>query len=249
MRTLLASLAVLLVLSSPAFAQKDDDAPIPYPDEQNDDAPVQRKQLPRHSEDTPEVREETEDEQREREQSLAGLDDPNLGLAGEFLAGLMFPDSSRGAFPDARFAWGLRFTWELGRITGNETLRESLFGDVTWSYATIKDGTTAIHGDSNLHYFTVAPAYGLPFGPNKIFSLYAQVGAGLAYQATFITVSQASTGVSGVKPLFQYGVGLRGHPTVLQELPMRVSFRLECTRFRRGYLDDTFAGGSVGVDF
>lgn len=247
-RTAMAALFAFSTLTAGAALAQDDDAPIPYPDQEESDAP-RTKKLPRRSDETYTPREETEDEANEREKPLAGLDDPNLGLAIELLSGAMFPDASKGGFPDGRFTWGARFTWEVGRVTGNETLQEALFGDVTWSYAAWRDGTAQIHGDTNLHYFTVAPAYGLPFGPNKIFALYGQLGAGIAYQATNIAVDDARTDVAGVKPLFQYGVGLRGHPTVIEDLPMRISFRLEVTRFRRGYMDDTFAGGSVGVDF
>jgi hypothetical protein len=30
---------------------------------------------------------------------------------------------------------------------------------------------------------------------------------------------------------------------------LRLSFRVELTRFRRGYMDDLLLAGSVGVDF
>lgn len=55
--------------------------------------------------------------------------------------------------------------------------------------------------------------------------------------------------VAGIKPLLQYGLGLRGAPRLGPDGPFRISFRLELTRFRRGYMDDTFVGGSVGVAF
>lgn len=242
-----ALLMMLFVLPAVAFAQDEDEA-IPYPDDE--ETQDDRRPLPRRSEETYTPREETEEELDEREEPLAGVDDPNLGLAGEFVGGLLFADASSGAFPTPRFAWGLRFTWEAGRTLGAEQLKESLFADLNWLYGANRTGTPLVFGDTHLHYFTIAPAYAFPlFGPNKMFALFLQGGAGVAYHATSITIDDVRTELNGIKPVFQYGLGLRGAPTVNEELPLRISFRLELTRFRRGYNDDTFAGGSVGVDF
>lgn len=237
-----------LLLVGPASALAQNDEAIPYPDDDATDAPKAKK-LPRRSEETHTRREETEDEEKEREAPLSNLDDPNLGLGGEFLAGLLFPDSAKGGFPEAKPAWGFRFTWEVGRITGNEALREALFGDVTWAYGSMRSGTNAVYGDTHLHYFTVAPAWTLLVNQARTLGFYGQVGFGIAYQATQITVNDVHTDVNGVKPLFQYGLGFRGTPTIADSIPLRLSFRVEVTRFRRGYLDDTYAGGGVGLDF
>lgn len=238
--------AALLFLAASAYAQ--DDEAIPYPDEEEEDKG--RKKLPRHSEETYTPREETEYEQEERERPLAGIDDPNVGFAGELLVGALLADSASGSFPSARFSWGIRATWEIGRTVGAESFKDNLFADVTWAYSGNKTGTERVFSDTNLHYFTLAPAYApILFGPDRIFAFYLQAGLGIAYNATAITVADARTEVSGVKPLFQYGLGIRGTPTVNRELPLRISFRAELTRFRRGYADDTLIGGSVGVDF
>lgn len=245
-------LLALLFLPLYAFAQSGDDEAIPYPDDEaeSEDTSTKRKNKPRRSEETYTPREETDEEVAERERPLAGDDDPNLGLAGEVLAGALFADAANGAFPSPRFGLGLRFTWEAGRTIGAEQLRESLFADLTWLYSGNRAGTPEAFSDTSLHYFTIAPAWAFPlFGPNKMIAVYLQGGFGLAYNATAFTISELRTEVSGIKPLFQYGVGLRGAPTVYQDLPMRVSFRVEATRFRRGYNDDTYVGGSVGVDF
>lgn len=242
-------LLALLGCSFSAYAQ-DDDAPIPYPDDEEEEAPsTRRKKLPRRSEETYVPREETEEEERERERPLAGTDDPNVGFAGEFVIGALFADAANGQFPSASPGFGVRATWEVGRTVLAEQLRESLFADLTWLYSSSRRGTTEVFGDSNYHFFTLAPAYAFPFGPNRMFAGFLQAGAGITYNATGITVKDTRTEVAGVKPVIQYGLGIRGTPVVNPELPLRISFRVEVTRFRRGYSDDTFVGGSVGVDF
>lgn len=237
-----AVLAAALLSSAVAFAQGDE--PIPYPD----DEPEQQK--PRRSLPTSGRPEETQVEQQDREQILAGLDDPNFGLGGTFLGGLMLVDSSRGQFAEGRFNWGVRATWEYGRtFFGGEGLREALFADVTWMYTGLRDGTQQVYGDSNYHYFTLAPGYLFPFGQGSPFGVYLQAGAGLAYQFTSIHNGTSEVQVSGIKPLFQYGVGFSGSPRPGADGPFRIAFRVELTRFRRGYMDDTFLGGSLGIAF
>jgi hypothetical protein len=250
MRALLFALSAALLLASPSALARgnDDDAPIPYPDDEKDDENERRK-LPRRSDETPNIREESDYEQGERDETLAGYDDPNYGLGAELLSGLLLLDSSRGALVETRFAWGLRFTWEFGRVLPQETLRDALFADVTWAYAAIKDGTRDLFAESNYHYFTVAPAYGFPLGKKSAFAFYGQVGFGLGYQFSAIHIKEVETQIAGTKPLFQYGIGIRGRPALVANESVRISFRFELTRFRRGYMDDTFLGGSVGATF
>jgi hypothetical protein len=238
---LLLALALLAPLSS--LAQKDDDAPIPYDDD--GDKPAVKPKRPSRPRD--QVREEEEDA-RAADETLTHLDDPNVGLSVEGLAGAMLFESSRGALVDARFMGGARFTWEYGRLIPDEYLREVFFADVTWQYAATKDGTTQVNSETHAHYFTVSPGFALPFGKSPV-AAYAQVGAGFNYTFTAVHIEGNETQLSGTKFLFQYGLGLRFRPAVVASGAVRISFRIEFTRFLRGYLNDTFIGGSVGVTF
>lgn len=244
-------LLILAVLMGSAALAAEDDEPIPYDDEEEEErSPRTRpKQRPRRSDPTYIAPEETEVEKQDRESSLAIEDDPNTGIAGELISGAMLLDSARGALVETRFAGGLRFTWEFGRYLPGDDFREALFGDVSWSYMGMRDGTLSVYGDSNYHYFTVAGAWGFPFWAGSDFSVYGQLGGGLAYQYSVLHAGTTVLPISGIKPVIQYGVGVRGRPLLDQEGVLRISFRVELTRFRRHYMDDTFLGGSVGLAF
>jgi hypothetical protein len=246
------AVALLATLLAPGARAAEDDEPIPYPDEEEEQPRTRPRERPRRSEPTYIAPEETDVEKQDREMSLAMEDDPNTGLAGELISGAMLVDSSRGGL-DPRFSWGLRFTWEAGRYLPGDTFRESLFADVSWTYMGMRDGTQSVYGDSNYHYFTVAPAWGFPFWTGSDFSFYAQVGGGLAYQYSVLHAGpQTALPISGVKPVIQYGVGVRGRPLIPffgEDGVLRLSFRVELTRFRRHYMDDTFLGGSVGLAY
>ncbi len=256
-------LLALLLLAPLARAQSDEGA-IPYSDDEAQDE-RNRRELPNKS-DSPSSgpRDETEVEAQEREQSLAAIDDPSIGLSLEFLGGVMLLDSSRGGLFDPKGMAGLRFTWEWSRtVFSNEFAREASFVDVTWSHAANGEGTTLVNSTANYHYFSFAPAVSFPFGPKSPAAFFAQLGVGAVFNSSNVTINQLVTPISGAKLLFQYGVGFRFRPLVVTwgrtsgansdfahaEDGMRVSFRIELTRFRRGYIDDTFVGGSAGVTF
>ena len=61
--------------------------------------------------------------------------------------------------------------------------------------------------------------------------------------------ARAQTPVNGFKPLMQYGVGLRGRTKLSSESNVRLAWRVELMRFRRGYQDDTFVCASLGTAF
>ena len=244
MKRLLCSL--LLVAPVCGWAQRDDDAPIPYEDE--DEAPRQT----RHKSKRPveQIREEEEEDASYHERQ-GRLDDPNIGLSGELLAGAMLLESSRGALVDPRFMFGVRFTWEFGRLLSDEFLREMFFADVGWQFAATGDGTSEVRTDTTFHYFTVAPAFALRFGQSPV-AAFAQLGLGFNYTYSVLTVEGNQTTLSGVKFLFQYGLGLRFRPAIVTingKDVLRLSFRIEVTRFLRGYMSDTFLGGSLGLTF
>lgn len=242
-----------LAFATPALAQKDDD-PYAYPDDEVEpsrDIPRRRPARPerdverdfRHSD-------EDEDEKKKDYERLAGVDDPNTGIAFEVLGGAMWLSSAQGQLiGDLKPAVGGRFTWEYGRLLNVEALREALWLDARYTYAGQRDGTTLIVGDTRLHYATLAPAYELTFGEGSNYGVFAQVGGGIAYEHTTLEVGGKPTSVDGIKPLIQYGVGVRGRTPLSIESNVRLAWRLELTRFRRGYQDDTYLGASAGVAF
>jgi hypothetical protein len=242
-------MAVAPVAAYGAGKGKDEEA-IPYgEDDEEESRPLHPREKPRRSEPTRIAPEETDVEREDRERSLAELDDPNTGIAGEPLLGVMLVDSSRAQWWEARFSAGGRFTWEFGRVLPGAFFREALFADVSYWWMWMRDGTQVVFGDSTYHYFTVAPAYAFQLWRDSDFSVYGQIGGGIAYQSSVLHNGANELSVSGIKPLIQYGIGLRGRPLISEDGVLRVSFRVELTRFRRQYMDDTFLGGSVGLAF
>lgn len=240
-----------LALTTPALAQEDD-APYAYPDDEKSEeveSPRRRRAQPEDTTDDFRRTSEEEDEEDEDYDRMAGLDDPNTGIAFEALGGAMLLSSARGQFADVLPAVGGRFTWEYGRLLNVEALREALWFDVRYTYAGMREGTELIIGDTRLHYATIAPAYELTFGESKDYGAYVQVGGGVAFAHTSLTVGDKLTAVDGLKSLIQYGVGLRGRTKVSSESNVRLAWRIELMRFRRGYLDDTFVGASLGTAF
>lgn len=247
-----ALLSLLLAALPAASAQRrgggdDDDKPIPYSDQEDDED--RRRELPRKSDPTPYVREETEVEQKDREESLTHLDDPNIGLAIDLVAGVMLLDSARGVLGEARFLGGARFTWEFGRLIPDEFVREMFFIDLMYAHTQMTEGTEAISVNTAYHYFALAPAFALPFGPKSPAAFFLQGGFGFNVQPITITTQGEPVQLAGTKALFQYGAGFRFRPALLADEKLRLSFRFEFTRFRRGYMDDTFLGGSMGLSF
>ena len=230
--------------------ESDDDAPIPYSDDNRDDD--EKRNLPRRSEPTGERPDETEVEQLDRERSRANEDDPSIGISFEVLVGAMLLESSRAGGVQPSFSGGGRFTWEWTRsLLSDEFTRELGFVDLSYWYAGEGDGTKEVYGHTDFHYFTLAPAIAYPFGKTP-FSVYGQLGIGFNFSPSSITIDNTTTHLSGTKFLFQYGLGIRARPLVVNFKnggAMRISFRFELTRFRRGYMDDTMLGGSIGVTF
>lgn len=187
-------------------------------------------------------------EARERSRSLVGLDDPSAGVFVQLHGGLMLLDSPRGTWGEPRFGWGARFTWEFGRTLLSEAWwRDALFLDVGWTYSTLADGTRLVNVASNYHYYSVAPALSFAVDEDAAYSFFFQAGGGLAHQFSTLQVGTTQTPQVGFRPLFQYGFGFRGRPLLSVDSRLRLNFRVELTRFRRGYLDDTFVGLSLGT--
>lgn len=238
-------LCLSLLASLAALAQEDE--VIPYPDDPVE-SDIPRRRLPPRSDPTRSRTEETQIEKQDRQISLAGLDDPTLGVGGEAVVGVLFLESSRGALVDPRLALGVRINWEFGRLFFDELIRQGLFADFSWNYAALHEGTITINTDTHFHYLTVAPGFAFPvFGPD--FLLYGQLGGGVVIQQSVVHFDDRATGMVGIKPALQYGFGFRGRPLVSPDGLLRISFRVELTRYRRHYMDDTYLGASLGAAF
>ncbi len=251
------SLLLALVLAAPVFAD-DEDAPAPYDDESSVKS-AEDEQPPAHHKKKKSKRQRRDDDFRvaeeedaELEETMAHVDDPNLGIGGEIASGAMLLESSRGGLVDPRFLFGVRVVWEFGRLIPDETLREMFFADLGYAYAATHDGTPGVFADANYHYFSLAPAFALPLGPKSPFSFYAQGGIGVVYDFSSLHIpgsTPAETTLSGTKLLLQYGVGFRARPSLVEDDSMRLTIRVEVMRYVRGYMTDTLLGGAVGMIF
>lgn len=243
-RTTLLTALLCCSVAEPAFAQSkgDDEAPLPYDDVDPDEAAPRTKKKSRRSE---RLRQEDE-EQAERDERLASSDDANIGVGGELTAGLILLEASRGGV-DPRFSFGLRFVWEWGRLFSDELLREMFFADVQWRFAVSTDGTAQVSSWSSNHVFTVAPAIVWPL--SKVFGLYAQGGIGVNATFSGIKIDMAEVQLQGARFVVQYGIGMRGRPAVTDDETIRLTWRVELTRYLRGYLHDTYLGAAVGLIF
>ena len=148
-------LAVSLAASMASFAQGDDD-PIPYGDGDSASGDKVTPKKARKKRRAEEVREEDE-EDKAGEETMASVDDPNIGIGGDIVMGVALLDSAKSGV-DPRYFFGVRFTWEFGRLIPDEFLREMFFADVTWLYAASKEGTGQVNVDTHLHDFTARAA-------------------------------------------------------------------------------------------
>ena len=238
------SLCLWMGAPGPAWAQDD---PIPYSDQaaQRQEDPANK---PGASDLTPTPRNDDLDN-RERAKLLGRTDDSAVGLSVELLGGLMLLESSRGNGFAPQFGWGAQLTWDYGRLISDTVLHDAFFVDLSYRNARYQAGTDLVYVTSQYHYFTVAPAYEIPFGEGSAYGAYAQVGAGVALESSSLHSGTAITPVGGLRPVFQYGLGLRGRPLVSDDGRLRLVFRLELTRFRRAYMDDTYLGATFGIAY
>jgi hypothetical protein len=260
------SLVLTLVLSmvasaSPKRQKQSDDAPLPYDDMVDEKGP--QRQLPRRSQEAVDVPTETEVEKQDREVMLAGSDDRNIGIGAEVVIGANLADRSRGGGVEPFVMAGARVTWEWARtLLGDEFWRDVFFADLTWFGSSASNpsqfgGTKDVYTNVSYHHVTLAPGFALPLWKSPL-SLFAQVGGGFSFQGSTVYVLNEPTSISALRPILQYGGGLRFRIHLVSEekyqeegykgIPV-ITFRLELTRFRRAYMDDTFVGGSLGIVF
>ncbi|MGQ0505616.1 MAG: hypothetical protein ACT4TC_09875 [Myxococcaceae bacterium] len=227
-------LLLLAALSAtPSFAQ--DDTPIAYPDQSDDDDAPRRGRRTAESEMTSRA-------------SLSGYDDASVGLSADVFGAIVLLEAARGGGVDARGGFGAHLTWEVGRLLSNDFLHEGLFLDAMYLNAHNTEGTAEFSGSTTYHYFTVAPALGFQLGEGSPLTLFAQLGGGMTFEQGSFSALGTVASTSGLKPTFLYGVGLRGRP-LLAESGVRLIFRVDITRFRRAYMDDTYFGASLGLGF
>lgn len=220
-----------------ALAQEDPDF-IPY------DEPGYIEEAPRREYDPTPPSDEADLDTPFR---MSRLDDQNAGFAVEGMVGLFLGANSRSAGPDVRLNGGLRGTWEVGRMIAADPWREGLLVDLAWWVSGSREGTETVFAKEALHIFTLAPAWNFPLSPDAPWAFYLQAGAGIAWQTGSINTEGGMVPVAGAKPVIQYGLGLRARPQVAENL--HLSIRVEFTRFRRGYVDDTWLGFSMGTAF
>lgn len=232
-----ATLLACCLLPALAVAQDDPDF-IPY-----DEAPVEEEAPRREYDPTPPLDEADLDSPFR----LSRLDDQNAGFGVEAMVGVFFGAHARSSGPDVRLNGGLRGTWEVGRMIASDPWREALLVDVAWWASGSREGTKTVFAQEALHIFTVAPAWNFVLSPSAPWAFFLQAGAGMAWQTGSITTDGGMVPVAGIKPVLQYGLGLRARPQVAENL--HLSIRVELTRFRRGYLDDTWLGFSMGAAF
>jgi hypothetical protein len=245
---LLASPLILaLAISTPARAG-DGDA-IPYPAQQ--EPADERGPLPAQPGDSDNApQQQPEDYPNAKEEDrLSGIDDPGAGLSIEIFAAALFVEAARGSLVDARFGYGARLTWDIGRIFPEGALRQALFIDLQYLGTNFQDGTKEIFTSTHFNYLTIAPAYAFPFGEGSPYAFFLQLGGGIAIMDSPLTADGVVTANSGVEGIFQYGLGIRGRPRLGSDSSLRLTFRVDVTRFRRGYADDTYVGGGVGLGF
>jgi hypothetical protein len=240
-RSVILTLCMLFASTGSAQSSRGEDAPIPYDDDGGSDEAVR----PKKSQRSERLREEDQDAD-EREERLTDTDDPNYGVGGELTIGANLLEASRGGL-DPRVSFGVRFVWEFGRLIADEFLREMFFADVQWRFAVTSDGTTQISAWASNHYFTLAPAVVWPI--SKIFGAYGQVGLGLNAMWTGVRVDGVEVQQQSARFLFQYGLGIRGRPALTSDETVRLTWRIELTRYLRGYIHDTYLGASVGMIF
>lgn len=198
------------------------------------------------------LREETErDFEPETQKKIPRLfreDDPYLGIGAELMAGLMLLDRTRGGV-EAKVGLGVRAVWEFGRMFEDERVQDHLFADLTWLTAASSGGTDAIHSTTRIHDFTLAPAYMFRLDERGLFGAYLQLGGGISYSTSTLHYGDSRVRTGAISPLFQYGGGFRFRLGLSESGQARITGRVELTRFRRAYMDDTYFGVGLGATF
>ncbi len=182
----------------------------------------------------------------DRPRRLSGLDEPGYGLAAEVtLGGLLLDDAADGF--RGRFAFGLNFAWQAGRLFApeNKLVHKGLFVEASYLHPLASQaGTDAVRVESGQHNLALAVLFGLPF---KLAHLYAKAGPAMFIQPVSYDVQGTLTGWTGVKGGVLYGIGARKVHYFNRELG--IAARVEITGFRRHYLNDLLLSAGCGLAF
>ena len=211
------------------------------------DAPDASDKSPRkHNKKAATAEEELSEEKKP--ESLSSLDDPHVGLSAEAAVSLAFLSNSNGAGLAPSAGIGLRVDWSVGRLwtdPADEFWKYALLAEVAYDYVGQSDGTQSISTSVGYHFVNLRGLFGYPV--KDFFLVYGALGGGFTVESLSYDVQGTKTGLTGTKPDLDYGLGGRFRWAVNPSVS--VSARLELMRFRRGYLDDTFATLTAGADF
>jgi hypothetical protein len=171
------------------------------------------------------------------------------GIVAEIAPGWALVQSTRGAFPDSRFGFGLKFTWEFGQRLSkveDDWIRSGVALQFSWTYTSLGGvGTQEVSVNSAFHYFSLAGIVGWPIGE---ILLYLEFGPSLAYEPVSYSVDGIHTSFGAVTFGLLYGVGGR-YRIEINDGREILYFRLALDLFRRGYMNDGFLSLGAGVGF
>ena len=182
----------------------------------------------------------------QEDEVLAGVDEPGNGLAVELAGGPIFLSGATGSSTTHFFA-GFIASYQLGRALFTpkwELLRQSFFLELSYLGANAAWGTEEVRVNAWNHFLTLDILFGWPLEPVLF---YAKVGPALMVMPVSYDVQGSATSFTGVKGGLVYGAGIRTNLYLGEAAGFAA--RLELTRFRRGYLDDTLLTVGLGACF
>ncbi len=169
--------------------------------------------------------------------------DRGVGLSTEFVAGILHLDG--GTSSTTLFGWGIAADWRMGRLfSPGSFLHENLFLELSWLHAGTSYGTTEVTVGQTQNHFSAAILLGYTLASAYF---YGKVGPSIFVIPVTYEVQGTNTSYLGIRTGLQYGVGVRSSLYFSEALG--VALRLELNGYRRGYLNDLFFCGGVGVAF
>jgi hypothetical protein len=182
----------------------------------------------------------------EKDEALAGEDEPGHSIAAELVFGPIFLSNPvKGV--TTRGTMGLAVTYGLGRAIFSpewEFLHNNLFLELSYLATKQTVGTSSVQVGAWTHYLSFEVLFGYPFTPVL---LYAKIGPALMIMPVSYDVQGQVSGVTGVKAGLVYGIG--GRTNIYIGDHVGFAARIEVIRYRRGYLDDTLLIFGVGIAF
>jgi hypothetical protein len=191
--------------------------------------------------------EELRAEQSGDDRRLSRLDEPGTGLAAELYLGAIFLDDAIDGFR-SDFAWGLGLTWQLGHLLfapENDFLHNGIALEAGYLHPLASNvGTEEVRVEAGYHDLWLAALVGYPF---KHLHVYGKIGPAMCIQPVSYDVQGQLTSWTATKGGLIYGIGTR--TTVYLDNNIGIAARIELSRIRRGYMDDTLVSGGIGLAF